>query len=66
MFLFIGILFFFIFVFLKKFGINKYELWLWKINEWMLRNKNIVKGVFLKVNNRWVVNIIYNNVFFVV
>lgn len=50
----------------QKPGINKYELWLRKINEWMLRNKNTAKGVPQKVNNRRVVNTIHSNVPFAV
>ena len=46
----------------KKAGINKYELWLRKINEWMLRNQNNGNGIPQRVPPQRAVNRVHTNV----
>lgn len=43
-------------------GINKYDLWLRKINEWMIKNQNTAKGLPVKRKRKRIINKIHMNV----
>ncbi|XP_061169054.1 mucin-2-like [Saccostrea echinata] len=46
----------------KKPRISKYELWLRKINDWMIRKQNTAKGIPVKIKRKRIFNKIHTNI----